>query len=84
MLWAEALATSIERPLLSTSTPVEVDLTPRNMRDSYSEVVLPFGSSKEFFERYTNASGGIRMGKYALMLPFVCRVINLIISFVTD
>ncbi|XP_006461487.1 hypothetical protein AGABI2DRAFT_151226 [Agaricus bisporus var. bisporus H97] len=33
------------------------------MGDSYSEVVLPFGSSPELMEQYTNASGGIRTGK---------------------
>lgn len=35
----------------------------RNMHDSYCEVVLPFKSSPEFLEQYTNASGGIRTGK---------------------
>ena len=33
------------------------------MHDSYCEVVLPFKSSREFLEQYTNASGGIRTGK---------------------
>lgn len=35
----------------------------RNMHDSYCELVLPFKSSPEFLEQYTNASGGIRTGK---------------------
>ena len=35
----------------------------RNMHDSYCEVILPFKSSREFLEQYTNASGGIRTGK---------------------
>ncbi|KAF9472834.1 Thioesterase/thiol ester dehydrase-isomerase [Pholiota conissans] len=33
------------------------------MHDSYTELSLPFGSSAELFEQYTNASGGIRTGK---------------------
>lgn len=41
----------------------EPQATHRNMSDSYCEVVLPFKSSPEFLEQYTNASGGIRTGK---------------------
>ena len=37
--------------------------THRHMHDSYCEVILPFRSSREFLEHYTNASGGIRTGK---------------------
>ncbi|KAF8064151.1 Thioesterase/thiol ester dehydrase-isomerase [Lyophyllum atratum] len=33
------------------------------MHDSYSELILPFGSSSQLMEEYINASGGIRMGK---------------------
>lgn len=33
------------------------------MSDSYCETVLPFASSPELLETYTNTSGGIRMGK---------------------
>ncbi len=32
------------------------------MQDSYCEIQLPFASSPEFLENYTNASGGIRTG----------------------
>ncbi|KAG6866139.1 hypothetical protein C0991_008092 [Blastosporella zonata] len=38
-------------------------LVPRNMYDSYTELILPFGSSAQRKEEYINASGGIRMGK---------------------
>jgi acyl-coenzyme A thioesterase 9 len=34
------------------------------MQDSYTELILPFGSSSQLLEEYTNASGGIRTGKY--------------------
>ena len=34
----------------------------RSMHDTYSEIILPFASSPEFFEQYTNALGGIRTG----------------------
>lgn len=69
ILWSEALVkqTALESaPSDSGSTPPafsEDSLTPRNMHDSYSELVLPFGSSSEILEQYTNASGGIRTGK---------------------
>ncbi|KAF8525581.1 Thioesterase/thiol ester dehydrase-isomerase [Hysterangium stoloniferum] len=33
------------------------------MHDSYSEMVLPFGSKPELLEQYINASGSIRVGK---------------------
>ncbi|KIY62154.1 Thioesterase/thiol ester dehydrase-isomerase [Cylindrobasidium torrendii FP15055 ss-10] len=33
------------------------------MHDSYTELVLPFGSSAELLEEYMNAHGGIRTGK---------------------
>lgn len=33
------------------------------MQDSYSELLLPFGSEPELLEQYTNASGGLRIGK---------------------
>ncbi|KAI6146038.1 thioesterase thiol ester dehydrase-isomerase [Pisolithus tinctorius] len=32
------------------------------MHDTYSQIVLPFASSPELFEQYTNASGGLRTG----------------------
>lgn len=41
----------------------EPRVTHRRMHDSYCEVILPFKSSREFLEQYTNASGGIRTGK---------------------
>ncbi|KAF9009194.1 Thioesterase/thiol ester dehydrase-isomerase [Hymenopellis radicata] len=33
------------------------------MYDSYTELILPFGSSVQLLEEYTNAHGGIRTGK---------------------
>ena len=38
------------------------ELAPRRMQDSYCEILLPFASSPELLENYTNASGGIRTG----------------------
>ncbi|KAI6045877.1 hypothetical protein EDC04DRAFT_2558903 [Pisolithus marmoratus] len=34
----------------------------RNMDDTYSQIVLPFTSSPELFEQYTNTSGRFRTG----------------------
>jgi hypothetical protein len=67
VFWSDALLN-----MKSESKPESVvDVIPahkphashRNMHDSYCEVVLPFKSSPEFLEQYTNASGGIRTGK---------------------
>ena len=33
------------------------------MNDSYCEQILPFATSSELLEAYTNTSGGIRTGK---------------------
>ena len=47
------------------------------MTDSYTELVLPFGSSPELLEKYTNASGGIRTGKYVFLRDCTCRLSEL-------
>ncbi|PFH49311.1 hypothetical protein AMATHDRAFT_63445 [Amanita thiersii Skay4041] len=68
-LWSEILLNSAPKPAReeppipqSTLAPQE-PLPPRTMNDSYSELILPFGSTPELLEQYTNASGGIRIGK---------------------
>ncbi|OBZ74437.1 Acyl-coenzyme A thioesterase 9, mitochondrial [Grifola frondosa] len=67
-LWSEALLRESlpPGPLAQHETPPpsaeERELTPRNMHDSYCELVLPFASSPQLLEQYTNASGGIRTG----------------------
>ena len=33
------------------------------MMDSYSELVLPFGSKRELLDQYINATGSLRIGK---------------------
>ncbi|KAG6837783.1 hypothetical protein H0H93_001710 [Arthromyces matolae] len=65
ILWSEALLNASIAPGQSPD-PTQVvhdPLVPRNMYDSYTELILPFGSSAERKEDYINASGGIRMGK---------------------
>lgn len=66
VLWSEALLNATRTPPEEPEpNPVSHDpLIPRHMHDSYAEIVLPFGSSSEVMEAYTNASGGIRTGKY--------------------
>ncbi|KAK0463123.1 Thioesterase/thiol ester dehydrase-isomerase [Desarmillaria tabescens] len=62
--WSETLLNTAPKPgeeATVQSTPI--DLTPRYMHDSYSELILPFGSSPELLEEYTNAHGTIRTGK---------------------
>lgn len=66
-LWAETLlsdaSSSPSTPEPLQQKPPGSQPTPRNMTDSYSELILPFGSSPELLEQYTNAAGGIRTGK---------------------
>ncbi|KAF7373405.1 hypothetical protein MSAN_00550100 [Mycena sanguinolenta] len=68
-LWAEAMlqgahAPTPKSPQVSKEIqPPNDELTPRNMHDSYCELVLPFGSSPILLEQYTNVHGGIRTGK---------------------
>jgi acyl-coenzyme A thioesterase 9 len=66
--WAQVLLdasstanASSKESLILRSAPEA--LTPRSMHDSYTEIYLPFASSPELFEQYTNATGGIRTGK---------------------
>lgn len=70
VLWAEALALASEtkKHAKENVKVSQIDLTPRRMQDSYSELVLPFASSKDLVEQYTNAAGGIRTGKYVRKL----------------
>ncbi|KAF4568343.1 hypothetical protein EYR40_010253 [Pleurotus pulmonarius] len=66
-LWAETLLSDASSSPSTPEPPQQKSPgsrpTPRNMTDSYSELILPFGSSPELLEQYTNAAGGIRTGK---------------------
>ncbi|KAG6374028.1 HotDog domain-containing protein [Boletus reticuloceps] len=65
MLWSETLLNSSvpPEPIDHTiSIPSQESLLPRNMHDTYTQIVLPFKSSPELFEQYTNAYGGLRTG----------------------
>ncbi|KAG6826443.1 hypothetical protein H0H92_015770 [Tricholoma furcatifolium] len=64
-LWSEALlnASAATGQAPEPSQASQGPLVPRNMYDSYTELILPFGSSAERKEEYINASGGIRTGK---------------------
>jgi acyl-coenzyme A thioesterase 9 len=79
ILWSEALLKQTvpeSAPSGSGFAPpafsdLEDPLRPRNMHDSHSELILPFGSEFEILEQYTNASGGVRTGKcVSLRLTF--------------
>ena len=66
ILWSEALMRQSMPPSTAdpdTSRPNRIPPdVPRHMHDSYCELLLPFASSPELLEQYTNASGGIRTG----------------------
>lgn len=67
--WSEALLNAAPKLPRDTVEEAKAQATPhassipRNMHDSYSELILPFGSSSQLIEEYINASGGIRHGK---------------------
>ncbi|KAG5725108.1 hypothetical protein E4T56_gene10265 [Termitomyces sp. T112] len=65
VLWSEALLNTSNALGQTTETSLtnQDPLVPRNMYDSYTELILPFGLSARRKEEYINASGGIRMGK---------------------
>ncbi|KAG1758127.1 Thioesterase/thiol ester dehydrase-isomerase [Suillus occidentalis] len=67
ILWSQALLNATSTSKSFESHPVETpapeqSLPPRYMHDTYAEILLPFASSPELFERYTNAWGGLRTG----------------------
>lgn len=67
ILWSQALLNATSTSKSFESHPVETPapeqpLPPRYMHDTYAEILLPFASSPELFERYTNAWGGLRTG----------------------
>ncbi|KAF8556736.1 Thioesterase/thiol ester dehydrase-isomerase [Imleria badia] len=65
MLWSETLLNSSSAPEPIGHTmpiPSQESLPPRNMHDTYTQINLPFKSSPELFEQYTNAYGGLRTG----------------------
>ncbi len=63
ILWSEALLNTSPQSEEEAKASAPPDLSPRNMYDSYTELILPFGSSVQLLEEYTNAHGGIRTGK---------------------
>ena len=51
-----------EKPIGVTTRVYTTRVTHRHMHDSYCEVTLPFKSSQEFPDQYTNTFEGIRAG----------------------
>ncbi|KAG1728865.1 Thioesterase/thiol ester dehydrase-isomerase [Suillus paluster] len=67
VLWSEALLNATSTSKSSEDRPVEPHapeqpLPLRYMHDTYTEILLPFASSPELLEQYTNAWGGLRTG----------------------
>jgi hypothetical protein len=81
--WSEALLNAAPKPPgnvaegITAQATTQAPLVPRNMHDSYSELILPFGSSSQLVEEYINASGGIRTGKSVESLPPLVRCLTL-------
>ncbi|KZP19840.1 Thioesterase/thiol ester dehydrase-isomerase [Athelia psychrophila] len=65
MLWSESILASLSPtpPHTAPPPPHSDSLPARHGYDSYSELVLPFKSNTALLDSYTNASGGIRVGK---------------------
>lgn len=65
MPWSETLLNSsalLEPIDHAIPIPSQEPLPPRDMHDTYSQIVLPFKSSPELFEQYVNAHGRLRTG----------------------
>jgi hypothetical protein len=72
-LWSETLLNSAlksansEASIHTSPEQPESDMKPRKMHESYTELVIPFASSPHVLEKYINATGGIRTGKYVTL-----------------
>ncbi|PSR79848.1 hypothetical protein PHLCEN_2v6894 [Hermanssonia centrifuga] len=64
--WSDTLtptAACTTSPPSFSSSPAHDSRTARHMCDSYCSLTLPFSSSPDLLEAYTNTTGGIRTGK---------------------
>jgi acyl-coenzyme A thioesterase 9 len=43
----------------------------RSMHESYTELILAFASEPDLLDQYTNASGGLRIGKLMEILDYI-------------
>ncbi|KAB5591265.1 Acyl-coenzyme A thioesterase 9 [Ceratobasidium theobromae] len=65
--WKDILTTANEEANRVAQQPAEqqnvpLELEPRHMHDSYTQVELPFASNPTLLEQFTNAGGGLRTG----------------------
>lgn len=73
VLWSESLTPTLGTPPSAPDASPQTTIPRRIQHDSYSELILPFGSSPQLLEQYMNASGGIRTGKCAVYSIFAAN-----------
>ncbi|KAI0509750.1 Thioesterase/thiol ester dehydrase-isomerase [Xylaria bambusicola] len=75
--WIEALKQQQEGkpPGGSSQKPVERDMSPKKMSDSYHRVVLPLGRDPSLSNTYINSSGHIRLGSLFMDLDALSGVV---------
>ncbi|NXM70754.1 ACOT9 thioesterase, partial [Serilophus lunatus] len=62
--WSDHVQAMQERKALHTLLAErQEDLSPRTMKDSYLEVILPLGSQPEIREKYLNVHNSVRFGR---------------------
>ncbi|XP_032082185.1 acyl-coenzyme A thioesterase 9, mitochondrial isoform X3 [Thamnophis elegans] len=62
--WRDHVQAMNERKSLHTLlAKTQADLSPRKMKDSYIEVILPLGSQPEIREKYLNMQNTVRFGR---------------------
>jgi acyl-coenzyme A thioesterase 9 len=59
----------------SPSAPVERNLTPKHMADSYSSVILPLAHDRWLSDSYLNSEGNIRLGALFMDLDALSGVV---------
>ncbi|OKL58855.1 hypothetical protein UA08_05693 [Talaromyces atroroseus] len=80
--WVDALAQSQEQARAGRAAsksqeeePLQLDLTPKRMSDSYFSAVLPLAEDKWLLDTYLNASGRIRLGTLFMDLDALAGVV---------
>uniref|UniRef100_A0A5F8H2H5 Acyl-CoA thioesterase 9 n=1 Tax=Monodelphis domestica TaxID=13616 RepID=A0A5F8H2H5_MONDO len=64
LYWRDHIKAMEERKLLHNLLPKQqADLTPRRIKDSYIEVLLPLGTQPQLRERYLSSNNVVRFGR---------------------
>jgi acyl-coenzyme A thioesterase 9 len=76
--WIEALRERKEaehNPAAATREPLQIDLTPKKMSDSYVSLVLPLSQDPWLLDTYANYTGQLRTGSLLMDLDALAGVV---------